>query len=235
MLTNENIRILVVDDELNLLKLIHAYLQQEGYHVKEAANGMVGLQEFYQWKPDLIILDRMLPDMSGEEICRQVRRESNIPILMLTAKAGEQHVIEGLSLGADDYVTKPFSPKEVVARVRALLRRSQTHGAPLMEEMGFEADRLVIKVTKQEVLKDKAMIPLTAIEFRLLVTLAKHPGVTYTRAQLIEQALGHDFDGYDRTIDAHIKNLRQKIEDQPKQPRYILTVFGTGYKFGVEK
>ncbi|MZP28281.1 response regulator [Heliobacterium undosum] len=234
MLSNENIRILAVEDEAGLLKLVVAYLEQEGFAVKGAVTGREALQTFKDWQPHLLVLDRMLPDISGEEVCRQIRRESDIPILMLTAKAGEDHLVEGLSLGADDYVTKPFSPKEVMARVRALLRRSRADRLPQAEEFRFDGDRLVIRVARQEVLKAGEPISLTTAEFRILVTLARRPGIAYTRAQLIDKAMGEDFDGYDRTIDVHIKNLRQKLEDKPKQPRYIVTVFGTGYKFGVE-
>ncbi|MBM7865299.1 response regulator [Heliobacterium gestii] len=234
MLRHNDLRILAVEDEANLLQLVTAYLEQEGFSVKGATNGREALQHFRDWRPHLLILDRMLPDISGEEVCRQIRRESDIPILMLTAKAGEDHLVEGLSLGADDYVTKPFSPKEVMARVRALLRRSRADRLPQAEEFRFDEDRLIIRVARQEVLKDGEPVSLTAAEFRLLVTLARRPGMAYTRGQLIDKAMGDDFDGYDRTIDTHIKNLRQKLEDQPRQPRYIVTVFGTGYKFGVE-
>lgn len=231
-MNNNELRILVVDDEPNLLRLVTAYLDQEGYQVKGVDAGLKALELFLSWKPHLVVLDLMLPDLSGEEICQRIRQQSDIPILMLTAKSGEQHLLEGFAIGADDYVTKPFSPKEVVARVRTLIRRSQSATLPQSDILSFDQGRLTIHVPKHQVCKDGVLVNLTPIEYKLLITLARHLGRTYSRAQLVEKAMGHDYQGYDRTIDAHIKNLRQKIEDQPKEPRYLLTVFGIGYKFG---
>lgn len=225
-------KILVVDDEPNILNVIRAYLEKNGYVVYVAETGTNGLQLFENLQPDLIILDLMLPDMSGEEICRTVRRTSNIPILMLTAKSNEDDKINGLLIGADDYVTKPFSPRELTARVVSLLRRSQTQEVKDRQLLQFGND-LIIDLEHHEVFLKGELVYLTPIEFKLLVTLAKHPKRVFSRMELINQIQGYAFDGYERTVDVHIKNLRQKIGDDPKHPAYIATVFGVGYKFQV--
>ena len=181
-------------------------------------------------KPGLIILDLMLPDLPGEEIAREIRSRSDVPILMLTAKASEDERVAGLALGADDYLTKPFSPRELVGRVRAILRRSQGAETPLVEVLSFDGGALEIDTVQHEVRRDGEPVELTPNEYRLLVTLSRYPGRVYSRFELINHVQGYDFEGYERTIDAHVKNLRKKIEPDPKHPRYVETVFGTGYR-----
>lgn len=225
-------KILVVDDEPNILNVIQAYLEKSGYVVYVAETGTTALQLFENLQPDLMILDLMLPDMSGEEICRTIRRTSNIPILMLTAKSNEDDKVNGLLIGADDYVTKPFSPRELTARVVSLLRRSQAQETKEREFLQFDHN-LTVDLENHEVFLKGEPVYLTPIEFKLLVTLAKHPKRVFSRMELINQIQGYAFDGYERTVDVHIKNLRQKIGDDPKHPTYISTVFGVGYKFQV--
>jgi DNA-binding response OmpR family regulator len=204
-------------------------LVQAGFQVIEAPNGEKALQTIRYKKVDFVILDLMLPDMSGEQICQKIRELSAIPILMLTAKVSESDRIYGLSIGADDYVVKPFSPKEVVARVKAIFRRA---GADLLAaKVSFYNGDLVIDNEKQEVQKKGQVVHLTPGEFRLLVVLARHPERPFSREALILKVFGYEYEGDDRTIDQHIKNLRQKIEDNPKEPAYIVTVYGFGYRF----
>jgi len=223
-------RILLVDDEKKIATVLKAYLQQAGFQVTTALNGIIALTLFRENPCDLIILDLMLPGMSGTEICCEIRKISSVPIIMLTAKIEENDRLQGLSLGADDYITKPFSPREVVARVRAVLRRTNNETAPLADvityDIGLTIDNLqhTIRLHDQE-------ISLTPTEFKILGALAKHPGRVYSRGQLVEIVQGHDFDGDDRVIDAHIKKIRQKIEAIPSNPQIILTVYGIGYKF----
>ncbi len=227
-------RILVVDDEPKILEVIGSYLEKNGYEVFLSANGQEALDLFAQIHPALIILDLMLPDMSGEEICRRLRKKSRVPIIMLTAKIEEQDIITGLDIGADDYVTKPFSPRQLIARVAALFRRTEDDAPPLTNLMSFFNDELVIDYQNYEVKKDGAPVYLTPNEFKMLTTLLKYPNKVFTREELIRLVIGEDFEGYDRIIDTHIKNLRQKIENDSRNPRYILTVHGVGYKFGGE-
>jgi len=219
--------ILVVDDEKQIVEVISAYLEREGYHVIAAYDGKTALDMALKEKPDLILLDLMLPEINGFEVCRIVRNESSIPIIMLTARDEETDKILCLEVGADDYITKPFSPREVLARVRAVLRRSSS------EQVNQERVRigdLGIDFAKHEVIKSGEPISLTPTEFKILEAMAKSPGRVFTRLQLIDYVQGYSFEGYERTIDAHIKNLRQKIEDNPKSPVYIVTVFGVGYR-----
>jgi len=173
----------------------------------------------------------MLPGTSGEEVCRRLRRESRVPVLMLTAKVAEEERLRGFRLGADDYLTKPFSPRELVARVRALLRRASEEPLPLVGVVRFNRGDLVLDMERRQVLKGGLPISLTATELRLLVTLASHPGRVFSREELIRYALGQDFSGFDRTVDAHVKNLRRKLESDPRHPEYIATVHGSGYRF----
>ncbi len=219
-------RILVIEDEEKISSIVKGYLQKEGFIVTVASTGQEGLNRLAEGY-DLVILDLMLPDMEGEEICRFIREDSNIPIIMLTAKSDEEDRVKGLGIGADDYVVKPFSPRELVARVKALLRRV----SPRQKVYSFNNGDLVIDMEKMEVRKGGTPIELTNTEFKLLQCLADRPGQVFTRLQLINLILGYDFEGYDRTIDAHIKNLRHKIEDNPRSPSYIKTVYGVGYKF----
>ena len=224
-------RILVVDDEEMIVRTVKAYLDREGFKTYTAADGEEALRAFAEKGPDLIILDLMLPKLSGIEVTRRIRATSGVPIIMLTAKAGEADRVVGLELGADDYVVKPFSPRELVARVRAVLRR--------LEGGTAEADRLVygeleIGLKTREVKVAGKEIELTPTEFDLLAFLARHPAQVFTRLQLLREVQGYTYDSFARTIDTHIKNLRRKIEQDPKEPRYILTVHGVGYRFARE-
>jgi len=225
-------KILLVDDEEKILEVVQAYLDREGYLVYTAKNGKTALQYLDEEKLDLLVLDLMLPDLSGEDICLEVRKASNLPILMLTAKTKEEDKISGFALGADDYLTKPFSPRELVARVKALLRRSSPENIVLSEVLTFGEGDLEINSLTYEVKKQGREVGLTPNEFKILLTLARAPGRIFSRWELINLALGYDYEGYERTVDTHIKNLRQKIEDDSKSPAYILTVYGLGYKFG---
>jgi DNA-binding response OmpR family regulator len=225
-----NKKIVVIDDEPSVQEVVRGYLEKDGYLVYVAGNGRDGLALAERAKPGLIVLDLMLPDVSGEEICREIRSRSDVPILMLTAKASEDERVGGLALGADDYLTKPFSPRELVARVRAVLRRTQGAEMPLVEVLSFDEGALEIDTVQHEVRRDGELVELTPNEYRLLVTLARYPGRVYSRFELINHVQGYDFEGYERTIDAHVKNLRKKIEPDPKHPRYVETVFGVGYR-----
>jgi DNA-binding response OmpR family regulator len=225
-----NKKVVVIDDELSVQEVVRGYLEKDGYLVYVAGNGKDGLAIAERIKPGLIVLDLMLPDIAGEEICREIRSRSDVPILMLTAKASENERIDGLGLGADDYLTKPFSPRELVARVRTILRRSQGAETPLVETLSFDGGSLEIDTVQYEVRRDGETVDLTPNEYRLLVTLARYPGRVYSRFELINHVQGYEFEGYERTIDAHVKNLRKKIEPDPKHPHYVETVFGTGYR-----
>jgi DNA-binding response OmpR family regulator len=225
-----NKKIVVIDDEASVQEVVRGYLEKDGYLVYVAGNGREGLALAERTKPGLIVLDLMLPDVGGEEICREIRSRSDVPILMLTAKASEDERVGGLALGADDYLTKPFSPRELVARVRAVLRRSQGAETPLVETLSFDDGALEIDTVQHEVRCEGEAVELTPNEYRLLVTLARYPGRAYSRFELINHVQGYDFEGYERTIDAHVKNLRKKIEPDPKSPRYVETVFGVGYR-----
>jgi two-component system alkaline phosphatase synthesis response regulator PhoP len=220
-------KILVVDDDVKTVELVKLYSERDGYQVLTAYDGIEALRLARESRPDLIVLDLMLPDIDGLEVCRVLRRESDIPIIMLTAKTTDQDKLTGLGLGADDYVTKPFSPKVLVARVRAVLRRLPGERGP--EEI--KRGELSINFIEHEAWFSDRLLNLTSVEFKLLGVLAKEPGRVFTRAGLIEEALGYDFEGFDRTIDVHILNLRRKLEPDPIHPRYIKTVYGVGYKF----
>ncbi len=219
-------KILVVDDDVKIVELVKLYLNRDGYRVLTAYDGVEALRLARESHPDLIVLDLMLPGIDGLEICRTLRTESDVPIIMLTALTTDQDRLTGLDLGADDYVTKPFSPRELAARVRAVLRRLPGERGPEKIKHG----ELTLNFPKHEAFLAGRPLNLTPVEFKLLGVLAKEPGRVFSRAQIIEKALGHDFDGFDRTIDVHILNLRRKIEPDPRHPRYIKTVYGTGYK-----
>ncbi|WP_126426965.1 response regulator transcription factor [Brevibacillus marinus] len=219
--------ILIVDDEPQILEILASYLTKEGYYVMTAENGRDALELAASAPLDLIILDLMLPDISGEEVCRKIRKTSRVPILMLTAKSGEADRITGLEIGADDYLVKPFSPRELVARVRAILRRIGDYQA--LSDLVELGDLHVSLREKRVTLKGKPL-DLTPSEYRLLTTLLRYPGRTWTREELVEEVWGLDFAGSDRTVDTHIKNLRHKLEDDPRQPVYIKTVYGLGYR-----
>ncbi len=224
------IKIFVVDDEPMIVDVLQAYLEREGYHVYSANNGTEALKQIKLCKPDFIILDLMLPDISGEQICREVRKDSDVPIMMLTAKSAEEERIEGIVMGADDYITKPFSPREVIVRIQSILRRAKK--LDKQDHFIFNEGDLVIDIPKNEVLVRCQTVILTPIEFKLLVGMAKYPGRVYSRLDLLEKIQTDYFEGYERNIDVHIKNLRKKIEQDSRNPEYILTVFGVGYKFG---
>lgn len=226
-------RILVVDDEKKITAVLKAYLENEGFSVITAYTGLEALEKIATENPDLVILDLMLPELSGEEVCQQIREVSTLPIIMLTAKTAEVDRIEGLNLGADDYVNKPFSPREVVARVKAVLRRSGPNRCT-SSQLSFRAGDLVIDLNGHEVYKQSMAVSLTPTEFKLLTLLAQSPGQVFSRSMLTERLQGYDYDGYDRTIDVHVKNLRKKVETDSQNPVYIVTVYGVGYKFGVE-
>jgi DNA-binding response OmpR family regulator len=228
-------RVLVVDDEPNIVDVVCSYLRREGFDPVTAATGTRALEVFETTRPTLVILDLMLPDIPGEEVCRRLRARSRVPIIMLTARVEDSDAVKGLGLGADDYVTKPFSPRQLMARVDAVLRRAAGESAPLAGELSFAGDDLTIDVAGGTVRKCGRPVSLTPRELSLLCTLAANPRRTFSRDELIARALGGtDFDGFDRTVDAHIKNLRQKIETDPHAPRYIHTVHGMGYRFDAE-
>ena len=220
-------RVLVVDDDVKTVELVKLYLNRDGYRVLTAYDGIEALCLARESHPDLIVLDLMLPGIDGLEVCRTLRAESDVPIIMLTARTTDGDKLTGLGLGADDYVTKPFSPRELAARVRAVLRRLPGERGPAEIERG----ELVLNFLKQEVSLAGRPLNLTPVEFKLLGVLVKEPGRVFSRAQLIEKALGYDLNGFDRTIDVHILNLRRKLEPDPNHPKYIKTVYGTGYKF----
>lgn len=220
--------ILVVDDEPKIARLARDYLEQNGFRVLPVTDGVTALAAARQEKPDLIVLDLNLPGMDGLDVCRALRRESNVPIIMLTARVEEADRLIGLELGADDYIVKPFSPRELVARVRAVLRRTQ---GDVQTPGLIHSGELEIDLNGHRATLGSEVLHLTRIEFSLLATLAQHPGQTFSRAQLIDRLHGVAEGGFDRSIDAHIKNLRRKIESDPADPRYVLTVYGIGYQF----
>lgn len=224
-----NRKILVVDDDSKTVELIKLYLEKDGYQVLAAYDGRQALELARQKQPDLIVLDLMLPQVDGLDVCRVLRSESKIPIIMLTAKTTEEDKLLGLDLGADDYVTKPFSPRELLARVRAVLRRvseMEDDGPPAVRLDGLTVDfvRHKVEVRGEE-------IRLTPTEFRLLETLAREPGRAFSRLELLNRVFGWDYEGLERTVDVHVMNLRKKIEPDPSQPTYVETVYGVGYRF----
>lgn len=227
-------QLLMIEDDARLAAMVGEYLTQSGYGVTHAGDGESGLALLHDAPVDLVVLDLMLPDISGEEVCKTIRKTSRVPILMLTAKAEEEQILKGLDIGADDYVTKPFSPRQLMARIGALLRRAQGEDYRVSSILSFNRQELVIDTLRHEVTKNGVRISLTPIEFNLLSTMAKTPSRIYTRDDLIQFALGDAYDGFDRSLDSHIKNLRHKIETDTKNCKYILTVHGLGYKFGGE-
>ncbi len=226
-------RILVVEDETNIVNLVRAYLEREGYAVDTAADGHAALSKARAIRPHLIVLDLMLPGMDGLEVCRRLRQESDVYIIMLTAKSEEADRVVGLELGADDYLTKPFSPRELVARVKAVLRRVRDVDDVLQGEQGgvIAATPLSIDLARRQVTKRGAEVDLTALEFDLLRVLAARPGIVFSRAQLLQRVWDYDFLGDERVVDVHIGLLRKKIEDDPSEPTLLKTVRGVGYKF----
>lgn len=223
--------ILVVDDEARLVNLVRGYLEQEGYTVFSATNGREALFVAREERPDLIVLDLMMPEMDGWEFLRLHRQEYTTPIIMLTARIDDIDKVAGLEMGADDYITKPFSPRELVARVRAVLRRTE----PAVEKsVILRAGDLELDQTARSLMIKENYVELTRMEFDLLQTLMSNPGRAFNRLELLERTQGYAYDGYERTVDVHIKNLRKKIEPDPSQPLYVLTSFGVGYRFNPE-
>jgi len=221
-------KVLVVEDELKIARLVRDYLHQAGFAVLEASDGKSALALARQEQPDMILLDLGLPGMDGLDVTRRLRTTSAVPIIMLTARSEETDRVVGLELGADDYIIKPFSPKELVARIRAVLRRAE---ASLGGGEVIHADDITIDLPKMKVTVGAEEVALTATEFELLATLARQPGRIYTRAQLLDSLHGVSFESYERSVDAHVKNIRRKIEPDSRRPRYVLTVYGVGYKF----
>jgi DNA-binding response OmpR family regulator len=219
--------ILVVEDELDLTKILRSYLEKAGFSVVTASRGDQALSLWEHHQPDLVLLDLNLPVMDGLDIAREIRRKKDTPIIMVTARVEEADRLIGLELGADDYISKPYSPREVVARVRAVLRRA---GNTVVEERPLQIHDLIIDLQAHSVTRGGAEIDLTPTEFSLLAAMAAQPGRAFSRLQLLEAAQGETYEGYERTIDAHIKNLRSKLERDPKNPEYIDTVFGVGYR-----
>ncbi|MGB2815094.1 MAG: response regulator transcription factor [Dehalococcoidales bacterium] len=222
-------KILVVDDEKRIVEILQAYLERDGYRVIAAYDGRSALELARSNSPDLIILDLMLPEVSGWDVCRELRRESEVPIIMLTARDDTTDKIIGLELGADDYVTKPFEPKEIISRVRAVLRRSE---GTAVSKSTLNVGEIIIDTDKRLVRHGDRNIELTPIEFELLRVMAENPGRVYSRMQLLDKIQGDAYEGYERTVDSHIKNLRKKLELDPEHPVYIITIYGVGYKLG---
>jgi DNA-binding response OmpR family regulator len=219
-------RILVVDDEPKIVQLVRDYLERAGFRVSTARDGQEALMRAHSERPDLVVLDLGLPGLDGLEVTRRLRRDSGVPIIMLTARDDETDKVVGLELGADDYVTKPFSPRELIARVRAVLRR---HAAEVDAEL-IRAGDIVLDVPRLRAEVSGRTVPLTSTEFQLLTALARQPGRVFTRSQLLDAIHGVAFESYERAIDAHVKNIRRKIEPDPRAPRYLLTVYGVGYR-----
>ena len=222
-------RILVVDDDPKTVELVKLYLNRDGYRVLTAYDGIDALRLAREASPDLIVLDLMLPGIDGLQVCRALRAESDVPIIMLTARTTEQDKLTGLDIGADDYITKPFSPRELAARVRVVLRRLPEQSLQRGPVEVAHGELKLNFVTHQASLASKPL-NLSPTEFRLLGVMAREPGRVFTRAELIDKVFGYDFEGFDRTVDVHILNLRRKLEPDPKQPRYIQTVYGEGYR-----
>lgn len=224
-----SINVLIIEDENKIVDVIEAYLKKDGFNTVISNNGKDALEKFREHAPDIIILDLMLPDISGEELCEIIKSESNTPIIMLTAKSQEVDILNGFSLGCDDYVVKPFRPKELVARVNSVLKR--TMNIDESKTLSFNNGELKIRLDKMQVIKDSKLVTVTQSEFKILATLARNPQIVFTRDQLLNK-IKDESEAFDRVIDTHIKNLRYKIETDNKNPSYIQTVYGIGYKFG---
>jgi two-component system, OmpR family, alkaline phosphatase synthesis response regulator PhoP len=223
--------VLLVDDDEKLVQLLKTYFEKEGFITYAAYDGLQAIQLVREKKPSIMVLDIMLPEMDGWDVCRKIRRENEVPIIMLTAREEESDRLIGLEIGADDYVTKPFSPKEVVARAKVILRRMNQE---FVQKVPLQIGNIYIDLERHQVSQNGEMIELTATEFKILELFVTHAGRVFTRLQIVEQTQGDSFEGYDRTIDVHIKNLRRKLEANTKEPRYILTIYGVGYKFAEE-
>jgi two-component system OmpR family response regulator len=227
--------IFIIEDDPKIARIVKAYVEGAGFKAHHFNEGLPALEAARQQLPDLVILDLMLPDISGEELFLDLRALGDIPVIMVTSKSSEEERVAGLALGADDYVVKPFSPRELAFRVQAVLKRFQGTSDSSGKVLSFDAGRLVLDGQTFGVNLDGQPVTLTASEFRILFALAEQPGRIFTREELIEKALDYHFEGYDRTVDAHIKNIRKKIESDPRKPEYVQTVYGVGYRFGGKK
>ncbi len=227
--------ILLVEDDRKIARVVKAYLEGAGFRVIHFDKGRDAVDAAMKEVPAVVILDLMLPDTSGEEVCQDLKDIGDFPIIMLTSKSSEEERVAGFALGADDYIVKPFSPRELVYRVRAVLKRAKKEDMASAVPVSFNSGVLIIDGQTYEVKKKGQSLNLTPTEFKVLNTLASHPGKVFTREELIEKALGYQFEGYERSIDAHIKNIRQKIEDDPREPSFIMTIYGVGYRFSGKK
>jgi two-component system OmpR family response regulator len=223
--------VLVIEDDKKIARIVKIYLEEAGYRVTHTDKGKDGIASAAKEKPLLVILDLMLPDIGGEQVIQELKALDDVPVIMLTSKASEDDRVAGFALGADDYIVKPFSPRELVSRVKAVLKRTRRDDLCDAEVVSFEQGQLTLDGHSYLVKKKGATIKLTPTEFKVLFALASKPDKVFTRDELVENALGYQFEGYERSIDAHIKNIRQKIEDDLKDPSFILTVYGVGYKF----
>jgi len=231
---NNTKKVLVVEDEEKIISVVKSFLETKGFTVVTALNGRRALEVFERENISIVLLDLMLPELSGEEVCRALRKKSRVPIIMLTAKSDEADMLNGLGIGADDYITKPFSLKALYARMEAVMRRSSDDILPLVVRNSYNEGDLTVDFESHIITKQSEEVKLTPNEFKILAALAKYPNKVFTRDELIATAFGDEFEGYDRTIDSHIKNLRQKIETDPRNPVYVRTIHGVGYKFGGE-
>lgn len=225
-------KVLVVEDEEKISSVLKSFLESKGFFVIIASDGLQALELFDELDISLILLDLMLPKLSGEEVCKIIRGKSKVPIIMLTAKSDEVNTLQGLGIGADDYIHKPFSFKALYARIEAVLRRADNDFKPQLPISVYQDGDLTVDLKNSKVRKKEQEINLTPYEYKLLITLMRYPKKVFTRDELIEVAFGSEYEGFDRAIDSHIKNLRQKIENDPKKPEYVITVHGIGYKFG---
>lgn len=223
--------ILIVEDDKKIAKVVKIYLEEAGFRAVHFEKGKDAIENALKEIPLLVILDLMLPDMTGEEVCQELKEIGDFPIIMLTSKASEEERIAGFALGADDYIVKPFSPRELVYRVKALLKRTQKKDFNETTPLCFNNGSITIDDRTYEVKKNNSNVDITPTEFKVLSALASSPGKVFTRDELVEKALGYQFEGYERSIDAHIKNIRHKIEDDPKNPTLIQTIYGVGYRF----
>jgi len=223
-------KVLVVDDDEKIIKVLVSYLTKEGYMTETAMDGKSAVEKARQWQPDIVLLDVMLPELDGLGVCKKIRRDSDVPIIMLTARDAETDRIIGLEIGADDYVTKPFSPRELIARIRAILRRIKPEGRRDNGGNILRAGEIVLHQHNHTLTVQGNLIELTPTEYKFLELFLSHPDQVFSRLQLIENVQGYAFDGYERTVDSHIKNLRKKLGDSYGEPRYIKTVYGIGYK-----
>ncbi len=223
--------VLLIEDDKKIARVVKVYLEGAGYRVLHVEKGRDAIELALEETPLVVILDLMLPDISGEEVCQELKEMGDYPVIMLTSKSSEEERVAGFALGADDYVVKPFSPRELVYRVKAVLKRAQKGDLGSTVPMSFNNGALTIEGHSYTVKKEDILLDLTPTEFKVLYALASYPGKVFTREELVEKALGYQFEGYERSVDAHIKNIRRKIEDDPKNPSFILTIYGVGYRF----